>query len=190
VTKQSPTGGEARVQDVRIGGVTLPAAAQTFPDSPVPELRGLVRLEWGAMDEWLEEDEPVYGHPRDPHKRVDILASSRHVEISVDGVRVADSHQPRILFETGLPPRYYLPMSDVRLDLLRPARRETHCPYKGNAGYWDVVIGDSVHEALAWGYRTPLPESQKIAGLIAFFDERVDVTVDGVPQERPHSPFS
>ena len=190
VRKQSPTGGEARVQDVRIGGVTLPAAAQTFPDSPVPELRGLVRLEWGAMDEWLEEDEPVYGHPRDPHKRVDILASSRHVEISVDGVRVADSHQPRILFETGLPPRYYLPMSDVRLDLLRPARRETHCPYKGNAGYWDVVIGDTVHEGLAWAYRTPLPESQKIAGLIAFFDERVDVTVDGVPQERPHSPFS
>ena len=190
VTKQSPTGGEARVQDVRIGGVTLPAAAQTFPDSPVPELRGLVRLEWGAMDEWLEEDEPVYGHPRDPHKRVDILASSRHVQISIDGVQVADSHQPRILFETGLPPRYYLPMADVRLDLLRPARRETRCPYKGTAGYWDVVIGDAVHEGLAWVYRTPLPESQKIAGLIAFFDERVDVTLDGVPQERPHSPFS
>ena len=132
----------------------------------------------------------MYVHPRDPYKRVDILASSRHVEVSVDGVKVADSQQPRILFETGLPPRYYLPMTDVRLDLLRRSRQETHCPYKGTAGYWDVVIGDTVHEGLAWEYRTPLPESQKIAGLIAFFDERVDVTVDGVRQERPRTPFN
>ena len=189
-TKSARLGGEAHLHDIRIGEVTVPAAAQTFPDSPVEEVRDLVRLDWGAMGEWLEEDEPVYVHPRDPYKRVDILASSRHVEVSVDGVKVADSHQPRILFETGLPPRYYLPMTDVRLDLMRRSRRETHCPYKGMAGYWDVVIGDTVHEGLAWEYRTPLPESQKIAGLIAFFDERVDVTVDGVRQERPRSPFS
>jgi uncharacterized protein (DUF427 family) len=157
----------------------------------VEALRGLVRFRWEAMDEWLEEDEPVYTHPRDPYKRVDILASSRHVQVHVDGMLVADSHQPRILFETSLPPRYYLPPGDVRLDLLRPSPKPmTHCPYKGAAGYWDVVIGDAVHEGLAWQYRSPLPESQKIAGLIAFFDERVDVTVDGVRQDRPRSPFS
>jgi uncharacterized protein (DUF427 family) len=189
-TKHSPSRGDGRVHDVRIGNAELPGAALTFPDSPVPELRGLVRLEWGAMGEWLEEDEPVYTHPRDPHSRVDILASSRHVQISLDGAVIADSTQPRILFETGLPPRYYLPMTDVRTELLRPSLRETHCPYKGTATYWDVVVGEKTYEALAWAYRSPFPESQKVAGLIAFYDEKVDVTVDGVPQERPVTPFS
>jgi len=189
-TRDSPSRGEGRLHDLRIGDFDLVGAALTYPDSPLPELRGLVRLDWKAMGEWLEEDEPIYTHPRDPHTRVDILSSSRHVEISVDGVVVAESQQPRILFETGLPPRYYVPMSDVRLELLRPSLQESHCPYKGTASYWDVVVGDTVHKALAWGYRAPVPESQKIAGLIAFYDERVDVTVDGVPQERPHTPFS
>ncbi len=93
------------------------------------------------MTEWFEEDEPVYTHPRDPYSRVDILASSRHVRVELDGVTVADSHQPRILFETGLPPRYYLPLTDVRMDLLRPSATQTHCPYKGTASYWSVTAG-------------------------------------------------
>jgi len=186
----SPSRGDARVNDVRVGDVVLPGAALTYPDSPIEELRGLVRLDWDAMGEWLEEDEPIYTHPRDPYKRVDILGSSRHVQVSVAGVQVADSHQPRVLYETGLPPRYYLPMSDVRLDLLRPAELQTHCPYKGTATYWDVVLDGTVHEGLAWGYRAPLPESQKVAGLIAFYDERVDVVIDGVPQGRPRTVFS
>jgi uncharacterized protein (DUF427 family) len=159
-------------------------------DSAIPELRTAVRLEWDAMDEWLEEDEPVYTHPRDPYHRVDILASSRHVQVAVDGVTVADSRSPRILFETGLPPRYYLPMSDVRLEVLRPTESVTHCPYKGAAGYWAVEVGGTRHEDLAWCYRSPLAESQKIAGMIAFYDEKVDVTVDDVAQERPRTPFS
>jgi uncharacterized protein (DUF427 family) len=189
-TKHSPSRGDARVHDVKIGDLVLPAAALTYPASPFEELRGLVRLEWDAMGEWLEEDEPVYTHARDPYKRVDILGSSRHVQVSVDGVRVADSRQPRVLYETSLPARYYLPMTDVRLDLLRPSTLQTHCPYKGTASYWDVVIDGTVHDGLVWGYRSPLPESQKIAGLIAFYNEKVDLVIDDVPQERPRTVFS
>lgn len=188
--KRSASRGEAEIHDVRVEGHTVPGAALVYTESAVEDLRGLVRLDWAAMDEWLEEDEPVYVHPRDPYKRVDILASSRHVRVEVDGVTVADSSQPRILFETSLPPRYYLPMSDVRMDLLRPTDTSTRCPYKGTASYWAVDTGFGVRADLAWTYRAPLPESQKIAGLVAFYDEKVDVYVDGVRQERPRTAFS
>ena len=184
-TRRSPSRGEGRVLDVRVGGEVRAGAALAYPDSPIPELRDVVRLEWAAMDEWLEEDEPVYVHPRSPYTRIDVLASSRHVRVSVDGVVLADSRQPRVLFETGLRPRFYLPMSDVDLELLRPSALQTHCPYKGTATYWDVVLPDgAVHEGVVWTYRTPLPESQKIAGLLAFYDEKVDVDLDGVRQPR------
>jgi uncharacterized protein (DUF427 family) len=189
-TEHSPSRGEARVFDVRVEGGTAESAAKRYADSPLEALRDLVRFEWAAMDEWLEEDEPVYTHPRDPYTRVDILASSRHVRVEVDGVTVADSARPRILFETGLPPRYYLPLSDIRTELLRPSLTQTHCPYKGTAGYWSLDTGRGGHEDLVWIYRTPLPESQKIAGLACFYNERVDLYVDGELQERPHSPFS
>jgi uncharacterized protein (DUF427 family) len=177
--------------DVRTGNGTVAAGAATsYLDSPVDELRGLVRFDWSAMDEWLEEDEPVYTHPRDPYTRVDILASSRHVRVDVDGVTVADSPRPRILFETGLPPRYYLPLSDVRTDLLRPSGTLSHCPYKGAASYWSVDTGREVHPDIVWMYRAPLPESQKIAGLACFYNEKIDLHVDGELQERPHTKFS
>jgi uncharacterized protein (DUF427 family) len=110
--------------------------------------------------------------------------------VEVDGVTVADSHQPRILFETGLPPRYYLPLTDVRMDLLRPSDTQTHCPYKGTAAYWSVDTGDAVHQDIVWIYRTPLPESQKVAGLACFYDEKVDVYLDGEQQPRPRTHFS
>jgi uncharacterized protein (DUF427 family) len=186
----SPSRGDAQVYDVVIDGHTAPAAAIRYRDSPIEELRDLVRLEWNAMDEWLEEDEPVYVHPRDPYRRVDILASSRHVVVEVDGVRVADSTSPRILFETGLPARYYLPFSDIRMDLMRPSDTETSCPYKGTANYWNIAIGDVEHRDLVWYYRLPLPESQKVAGLASFYNEKVDIYVDGDLQDRPKSPFS
>jgi len=142
------------------------------------------------MTEWFEEDEPVYTHPRDPYSRVDILASSRHVRVEIDGVTVADSRQPRILFETGLPPRYYLPLTDVRMDLLRPTGTQTRCPYKGTASYWSLDTGPAIHKDFVWIYRYPLAESQKIAGLACFYNEKVDLYVDGVLQERPHTKFS
>jgi uncharacterized protein (DUF427 family) len=165
-------------------------AARRYPDSPLAALRGLVRLDWDAMSEWLEEDEPVYTHPRDPYHRVDVLHSSRHVRVEVDGVTVADSVRPTILFETGLPPRYYLPLPDTRADLMAPTATVSHCPYKGAASYWSVDTGTGVHPDIAWGYRAPLPESQKIAGLACFYNEKVDLYVDGELQERPRTPFS
>ncbi|WP_378736576.1 DUF427 domain-containing protein [Nocardia brasiliensis] len=189
-THHSPSRGEATEYDVVVDGATAAAAALRYHDSPLPELNELVRLEWNKMDEWFEEDEPVYVHPRDPYSRVDILASSRHVRVEIDGVTVADSHSPRILFETGLPARYYLPMTDVRMDLLQPSDTHTSCPYKGTADYWTVRVGDNEYRDYVWGYRTPLPESQKVAGLVCFYNEKVDTYVDGELQERPHSPFS
>ncbi len=188
-TEHSPSRGDAEICDVLLPGATAPGAARRYPGSPLEELRTLVRLDWNSMTEWLEEDEPVYTHPRDPYKRVDILASSRHVRVVVDGVTVADSVRPRILFETGLPPRYYLPLPDIRTELLIPSGTETHCPYKGTAGYWALDTGHGVHRDLVWIYRAPLPESQKIAGLACFYNEKVDLYVDGELQERPRTPF-
>jgi uncharacterized protein (DUF427 family) len=189
-TEHSPSRGDGELLTVRVGDAEAKDGALRYPDSPMPELRDLVRLDWGAMDAWFEEDEEVYTHPRNPYARVDILDSSRHVRVEVDGVTVADSTHPKILFETGLPPRYYLPKPAVRMDLLEPSDTETHCPYKGQASYWSVRIGDTLHPDLAWSYRSPFPESQKIAGLIAFWDEKVDVFVDGVHQEHPKTPFN
>jgi uncharacterized protein (DUF427 family) len=178
--KLVPTG-EPDVFDVALAnGGTVPGAARVRPD-----VEGAVRLDFAAMDEWLEEDEPIYVHPRSPYTRIDVLASSRHVRVEVDGVTVAESDRPRILFETGLPPRYYLPLPDVRRDVLRPSDSATQCPYKGTAAYWSVDVNGRVHKDLVWIYRTPLPESQKIAGLACFYNERVDLYVDGVKQERP-----
>jgi uncharacterized protein (DUF427 family) len=187
----SPSRGDAQHHDVVTGsGATAPGAASRFPDSPIEALRDAVRLEWSAMQEWLEEDEPIYVHARNPYSRVDILASSRHIRVELDGVVLAESGSPRILFETGLPPRYYLPIPDLRMPLLRPSDTTSHCPYKGTAGYWSVEVGGKVYEDLVWIYRTPLPESQKIAGLACFYNEKVDLFVDGVRQDRPHTPFS
>ncbi|MEJ2857489.1 MULTISPECIES: DUF427 domain-containing protein [unclassified Saccharothrix] len=188
--RRSPSRGDGAVYDVKVDGAVAEGAAVRYPESPFEELRSLVRLEWDAMDEWFEEDEPVYVHPRDPYTRVDALSSSRHIRVEVGGVTVAESSRPVILFETGLPARYYLPMTDVRMDLLRPTDLRTSCPYKGTAEYWSVVAGDAVHENVVWGYRTPLEESRRIAGLVAFYNEKVDIFVDGVREERPRTPFS
>ncbi len=142
------------------------------------------------MDAWFEEDEQVYVHPRDPYTRVDILQSTRHVRVVVDGVTVADSHSPTLLFETGLPVRYYLPKTDVRLDLLTATETETACPYKGTANYYALTVGDTTYDDFIWWYQHPTAESQKIAGLVCFYNEKVDIYVDGELQERPRTPFS
>jgi uncharacterized protein (DUF427 family) len=189
-TAHSPSRGDGQTYTVTAGGKQAPGAAVRYADSPIPELRDLIRLDWDAMDAWFEEDEEVFTHPRDPYTRLDILPSSRHVRIEVDGVTVAESSNPTLLFETGLPVRYYLPKTHVRLDLLTHTDSESHCPYKGQAEYWSVRTGDAVHEDIAWSYPTPLPESLGVAGHIAFYDEKVDVFVDGVRQERPHTKFS
>jgi uncharacterized protein (DUF427 family) len=189
-SEHSPSRGTGELFDVVTKRRTVPGAAKRYADSPIEELRDAVRLDWKSMDEWMEEDEPVYTHARDPYARIDILASTRHVRVEVDGVTLADSHSPRILFETGLPPRYYLPLTDIRLDLMRPTDLVTHCPYKGAATYLTVEVDGHTYENYVWMYRAPLPESQKVAGLACFYNEKVDMYVDGELQERPHSPFS
>ncbi|TCK01235.1 DUF427 domain-containing protein [Nocardia alba] len=189
ITEHSPSHGDATGYDVRVEGLRADGAALRYLDSPLAELKDAVRLDIAAFD-WFEEDEQVFVHPRDPYSRVDILGSSRHVRVEIDGVTVADSHSPRILFETGLPARYYLPLTDVRMDLLTPSDTHTSCPYKGTADYWNVRVGDTEHIDIVWIYRTPLPESQKVAGLACFYNEKVDIYLDGVRQDRPQSPFS
>ncbi|MBC7301769.1 MAG: DUF427 domain-containing protein [Nocardia sp.] len=188
VTEHSPSRGDATGYDVAVDGSHADGAALRYLDSPLPQLKDTVRLDIAAFD-WFEEDEQIFVHPRDPYSRVDILASSRHVRVEIDGVTVADSHSPRILFETGLPARYYLPLTEVRMDLLTPSDTHTSCPYKGTADYWNVRIGDTEHADIVWIYRTPLPESQKVAGLACFYNEKVDIFLDGVRQDRPRTPF-
>jgi uncharacterized protein (DUF427 family) len=149
-----------------------------------------VRFDWGAMDAWYEEDERVFIHARDPHTRIDALRSTRHIVVEVDGEVVADTHAPVILFETGLPPRYYFPPNDVRTELLTPTDTTTGCPYKGTARYWSLEVGGRVRPDFVWGYDFPTRESWPIAGMLCFYNERVDLTIDGVRHERPKTKFS
>ena len=186
--EHSPSRGDATVHLVRAGGKEAKAFVRA--DSPIEELRDLVKFDFAAMDSWFEEDEEIYTHPRDPHTRVDILASSRHVQVEIDGVTVAETTNARLLFETGLPTRYYLPKTAVRQDLLEPSETRSHCPYKGTASYYSVRVNDTLHEDVVWYYNTPLPESQKVTGLVAFYDEKVDTFVDGVRQPRPKTKFA
>lgn len=185
--QRSPSRGDAVAYSVVTAKTTAHGAALRYPESPIEELRDAVRLDWPAMDAWFEEDEEIFTHPRDPYTRVDILASSRHVRIEVGGETVAESTRPTLLFETGLPARYYLPKTHVRMDLLASSETITHCPYKGKAEHFRI---EGEEKDVAWSYPAPLPESAKIAGLVAFYNERVDVYVDGEQQQRPRTKFS
>ncbi|MEM9565184.1 MAG: DUF427 domain-containing protein [Actinomycetota bacterium] len=176
------------------GETVIPDAGRIHPDSPVPELRNRVRFRWEALDRWFEEDVEVFVHPRSPYTRVDVLPSTRHVVVRVDGpdepVVVAESNRASILYETGLPPRYYLPPDDVHMDLLVPTETSSACPYKGVARYWSVEVDGVDHPDVAWGYDEPLPESAGVQGLICFYNERVDLTIDGEAVARPNTKFS
>lgn len=153
-------------------------------------LPGHVAPAWNAMDAWYEEEEQIFGHARDPYHRIDVLESSRHVRISVNGELVAEARRPLILFETALPPRYYLDPVDVRSDLLVPHEKRTRCAYKGVATHWSAQAGDALEEALVWSYPKPTSEVERIAGRLAFYNERVDLEVDGKRDERPQTQWS
>jgi uncharacterized protein (DUF427 family) len=174
---------------VRAGRSRAEGAAWTHPPGSFPELAGHVTFSWRQL-EWYEEDERVVVHARDPHKRVDTLRSSRQVEVRVEGELVASSVRPLLLFETFLPVRYYLPFEDVRTDRFEASDLVTMCPYKGTARYWSVRVGDTVVPDLCWSYPDPIPENPKIKDLVSFFNERVDLVVDGELQERPATPWS
>jgi uncharacterized protein (DUF427 family) len=175
-----------QVLDVIHGALVRPAAGLRLDD---PDLDGYVVFDFGAFDSWLEEDEPNVGHPRDPFHRIDILSSSRHVRVELDGEVLAESHRPVLLFETLLPARSYLPREDVVADLAQSSTRST-CAYKGHASYFSVEVDGREAADVAWTYPQPLREASPVAELIAFFDERVDVILDGKRRPRPITPWS
>jgi uncharacterized protein (DUF427 family) len=168
--------------DVIAGEETGPAAAFR-PDDP--DLADYVILEFGAF-EWREEDEHVVSHPHDPFSRIDVLRSSRHVRVELDGRVLADSTRPLLLFETLLPVRCYLPREDVAVRLER-SDTATFCAYKGRATYYSIPDGP---RDVAWTYHDPLHDAEPVRDRICFFDERVDVIVDGEHRDRPVTPWS
>jgi uncharacterized protein (DUF427 family) len=172
------------------GGVSRAGAARVHTGEVVPELEGAVRFEWDALDAWFEEDEEVFVHPRNPYVRVDALRSTRSVRIEHHGTLLAESASPVMVFETGLPTRYYLNRTEVNFDALVPSDTVTRCPYKGTTtGYWSVRNGGSVIPDLAWSYDFPTRQLLPIAGLIAFYNEKVDVIVGGERLDRPRTHF-
>jgi uncharacterized protein (DUF427 family) len=188
VAAASPTGATA-------GGLLhpgIPFAVHTASGEPVTiggreqagfrldELDGYVALDFRAFDAWLEEDEPIRGHPRDPYSRVDVRETSRPVRIELDGVVLAETRRARLLYETQISTRFYLPREDVKV-ALEPSDLRTYCPYKGEASYFSFDGGEN----LVWCYEDPLPDARPIAGLVAFWDERVDVYLDGELRPRP-----
>jgi uncharacterized protein (DUF427 family) len=183
--------GTARRHGLTAGGVSRPGTARVFGDDALAGLAGTVRFDWAAMDSWFEEDEEVFVHPRNPYTRVDALRSTRSVRIELDGVVLAESSSPVLVFETGLPTRYYLNRTEVDFSHLVPSDTETACPYKGRTtGYWSVRTGDQLHTDLAWTYDFPTRQLLPIAGQIAFYNEKVDVILDGRRLDRPVTHFS
>ena len=189
-TRRSPSRGEAHIYTIKVGVREAASAAWTYPDSPIEELQDHMRFDWAQMDAWFEEDEEVFVHARDPYTRIDILHSSRHIEVKIGDVTVADSYRPTLLFETGMPTRYYLPKVDVRMDLLQATDLLTSCPYKGDASYWGFTVNEETYENYVWTYKFPTHESANIAGLVSFYNEKVDIYVDGELQARPTTVFS
>ncbi|HZX56612.1 MAG TPA: DUF427 domain-containing protein [Ilumatobacteraceae bacterium] len=188
-----PYKGDAEYWSIVVGDRRIDDAVWSYP-SPLPDapdLSAYAAFYWNKIDNWFEEDEEVFVHARDPYHRVDALRSSRHVEVRVNGETVADTTRPTLLFETGLPTRYYIPKLDVRMDLLRSSPLTTACPYKGTANYYSVAApGADVIENVVWFYRTPIPQIPTIENMVCFFNEKVDIVVDGDLQERPRTSWS
>lgn len=180
-------------EDVRADLLDLAGGAARRIDAPEPELaavRGHWTFTWDDRVEWFEEAQRAHVHARDTAKRVDTVPSERHMRVAVDGVVLAESRRPVALFETSVPTRWYVPREDLAPGVLEPSDTVTRCPYKGTASYLTARAGDAVHPDIAWAYAEPVPECPRIAGMVAFFNERVDLVIDGEPQERPVTPWS
>ena len=184
--------GTARRHGLRVSSLDRPGTVRVFGDDAIDGVAGTARFDWDALDAWYEEDEQVFVHPRNPYVRVDALRSHRHVRASLEGVTLADTSTPVLVFETGLPTRYYFDRTDVAFEHLVPTGTQTACPYKGvTSGYWSVRTGDGVregHQDLAWAYDFPTRQLLPIAGLVAFYNEKIEIDIDGqrLPQPRTH----
>ncbi len=189
-TEDTPRG-DVKHHAVRVGDVTRPDAALVLNAAKVEGLDDTVRFEWSAFDAWFEEEERVFVHPRNPYSRVDAVRSHRRLRVESKGVVLAESSSPVLCFETGLPTRYYIDRTDVDFSHLVPSDTETACPYKGvTTGYWSARVEGRVHPDIAWAYDFPTRELAPIAGLIAFYNEKLDLFLDGVELERPDTHFS
>lgn len=189
----SPLKGEASYWTIRVGERVAEHAAWSYLSPPPdgPPVMGYVAFYWHLMEAWYEEDEQVYAHARDPYVRVDSLPSSRHVRVVLGGQTIAESHRPRLVLETGLPVRYYLPAQDVQMEWLEASETTTRCPYKGQASYWSARVGERVFKDIVWSYHDPLPACSPIAGLLCFLHERVDaISVDEERLPTPSMPWS
>lgn len=176
----------------RLPRYAFPADDVSVEAEREPEVEGYVRVPWSRADTWLEEEDEIIVHPHDPYHRIEVLSSSRRVRIRIGGDLFAESTRPQILFETALPPRYYLLPEDIRMDALEPAELRTGCAYKGWATYWDAVTSAGRVPAAAWSYPEPLREGEPIKELVCFFQERpeIEVEVDGVLAESPPTAWS
>jgi len=189
--KQHSPRGEVELYSLHAGGEKRKHAAKVLRTSSIDALKDTVRFEWSALDAWYEEDERIFVHPRNPYVRVDALRSTRTVRVELEGVVLAESSSPVMVFETGLPTRYYLNPLEIDFSHLVPTTTVTSCPYKGmTSGYWSARIGEEVHPDVAWTYDFPTVQLQPIAGMIAFYNEKVDLVVDGKLLERPTTHFS
>ena len=159
------------------------------PPPEAPALDGHVAFAFDAMDAWYEEDDEVLSHALDPYHRVDVRTTSRHVQISLDVVPLVDTERARVIFETGLPPRWYVPREDVLVEL-EPSDLRTTCAYKGHARYRSTRVGDRLVENLFWSYAEPLRDAAGVKDLLACFNEQVDIDLDGERQPRPQTPWS
>ncbi|MGE5147876.1 MAG: DUF427 domain-containing protein [Candidatus Eiseniibacteriota bacterium] len=179
-----PFKGDASYWTLAVGDRQVENAVWGYeqPIEAATPIKGYLAFYWDRVDHWFEEDEEIFGHARDPHKRVDIIPSSRRVRVTVNGEVVADTRRALFLFETGLKTRYYVPPADVRTEFLRPSRTTTICPYKGKASYWSLEVGDKRIEDAIWFYPEPLPESARIKGYLCFYPEKVErLEVEGEP---------
>lgn len=163
----------------------FPADDVSEGGAPLDGMQGYVTFRWDELDAWYEEEEQVHVHVRDPYHRIDVLETASVVRVSLDGVTLAEG-TPRILFETGLPPRYYFDRSEVTLDRLRESSTSTGCPYKGAARYWSV----EGREDVAWAYDEPRWDAERVRGRICFFNEKVELEVDGETQPPPTTQWS
>lgn len=184
-----PKKGDASYYTIRAGDEVVQDGAWYYPDPlpGTPPIKDLIAFYFNRMGRWREEGEEIGVHPRDPYHRIDVLATDRHIEISLDGTALAETNRALALFESTLPTRWYLPIGDVAVEL-EASDTVTHCPYKGAAGYYSVKLEGG--KDLVWYYEQPLDEVRRIKGLICFFNEKVDVKLDGELQQRPDSPWS
>ncbi len=180
-TTRCPFKGRASYWTLQSGERSAPDAVWSYeePTSEASWLKGYCALAFDAADAWFDEDQEIAGNLRDPYHRVDVRESSRHVRILAAGELIADTTRPKVLSETGLPNRYYIPPGDVRRELLEPSATHTVCPYKGTASYVTVRLGDRRIQDAAWFYPAPLEGALEAAGHLAFNARLVDIEVDG-----------